>query len=202
MIFNGASMGCKEEFIDTFLLGEFAKLHRSNYPADHLSGALDHNLLVKYYSYFSDDDCQSYIYRDENTEQVKGFIVSGAKLSSKIKRFTSSERIPLFIFFLRNLRVFLKLVLKKISAVFRLEESFSECECLILSIVSDSQSKGVGSALLDTLFADAINSGRDKIGLYVTCTNTRAINFYFHKGFRIVAYCKGQYYMEHSLIEA
>ena len=201
MIFVGVGMPLKVEILDAALLHEFAELHRNNYPADHLSGALDHNLLVKYYSYFSDDDCQSYIYRDKVTKEVKGFIVTGARLGPKIKKFTSSERIPLLIFFFKNPLVLLKIALKKIAAIFRLEESFSECECLILSIVSDSQCKGVGSALLGALFADAINSGRDKIGLYVTCTNTRAINFYFHRGFRIVAYCKGQYYMEHSLIE-
>lgn len=194
-------MGCKKEVVDVELLSDFAKLHRLNYPVDHLSGALDHNLLIKYYSYFSGENCQSYVYRDDKSKEVKGFIVAGTELGRKIRDFTTSERVSLSIFFLKNPKVFIKLLLKKIASIFRRKELFSECECLILSIVSDSHSKGVGSALLDTIFADAVKSGVDKLGLYVTCTNGRAINFYFHKGFRIVAYCKGQYYMERSLIE-
>jgi ribosomal protein S18 acetylase RimI-like enzyme len=194
-------MSCKTESVDSRLLTEFANLHRTNYPSDHLTGALDNNLLIKYYGYFTDDDCKSYVYREERSGHVLGFIVAGTGLGKKISQFVGSERGPLLAFFIRNPIVLFKLLIKKAAASFKRAGSFSECDFLILSIVSDSKTRGVGSGLLNTLFADAKKSGFDKVGLYVTCTNTKAINFYFHKGFRIAAFCKGQYYMECSLNE-
>lgn len=187
-----------EDVLSEQLLDDFSYIHKENYPEDHLSGALSLSLLKKYYGHFNNSDCRNFVFYSSGNKPL-GFIVAGKQMGNKIAQFKASNRLELISFFLKNPIVFSKLIVKKVRQFFQKSSSYIEADYLILSIVNSANNKGGGSQLLDTLLSDLPSTEYKKVGLYVSVTNVRAINFYHNKGFIIMAFCKGQYYMEYSL---
>lgn len=187
-----------EDVLPEQLLEEFSCIHKENYPEDHLSGALSLNLLKKYYGYFNSSDCRNFVlYSSDN--KIRGFIVAGREMGKKITQFKVQNRSALLLFFVRNPIVLFKFLFKKLSQAFKKSSAYVEADYLILSIVNGVSSKGGGVQLIDELLNDLPRTEYKKVGLYVSMTNIRAINFYHYKGFKIMAFCKGQYYMEFGL---
>jgi len=180
---------------DEIILDKITKIHRENYPDDHISGHLSVKLVQKYYSYFFDDLSNIALFLDSSSD-VRGFIVYGAEVPKKIGQFKSDNSVGILYFFISKPKLFVRFIIKKIIALFLRMDEFVESDFLVLSIVSDNSMKGVGSELIDNAFEYCIKNGIPSIGLYVACTNVKAINFYLRKKFLVVSYCKGQFYMQ------
>ncbi len=89
--------------------------------------------------------------------------------------------------------------MKRFLAFFQRADKFEEADFLILSIAARQDTKGVGVFLVKTAFDYCQRLNVDRLGLYVSCSNSVAVNFYFKSGFVVVGYVGGQYYMEKSL---
>jgi GNAT superfamily N-acetyltransferase len=181
--------------VDTLAL---AKIHSESYPDDHISGHLSKSLIIKYYSYFFDDLSKVKFFLDKSNN-LEGFLFFGAGIPDKISQFKNENTFELLMFFLSRPNLAFRLILKKFISFFSKLDSFKESEYLILSVVSTGSIKGVGSKLIDAAFDYCLENKIPDLGLYVTCTNVRAINFYLRKGFFIQAYCKGQFYMQKDI---
>ncbi|MBK8453855.1 MAG: GNAT family N-acetyltransferase [Thiofilum sp.] len=180
-------------------ISEVAKTHRESYPKDHLSGSLSQKLLEKYYSLFLSNDVVSIACLNQQKNNLLGFLFFGKDLPSKISQFKQKERVELFFYFIFKPKLLLKILLKKLKHSFQHSESFVEASDIILSIAARPDTKGVGTCLMEWAFEYCRHNQIKRLGLYVTCSNLVAINFYIKSGFIITGYIKGQYYMEKQL---
>ncbi len=178
-------------------LDDVASIHAASYPVDHISGSMGRDLIVKYYSEFLTDENSFFgCVREGVGTDLIGFVVFGKGLPVRIHKFKRENRLNIIKFFLSRPAVSLRFILKRLSAIIQKSDRFDEAENLILSIAVGGDSLGAGSFLMDYVDSCCIKNGVDKLGLYVACSNVRALNFYYKKGFKVQAFVSGQYYME------
>ncbi len=183
------------------LLLDVVDIHSESYPDDHVSGKLSKSLLKKYYSYFLNNNNVYSLGCEEATggKGLNGFVVFGEGFADKIKAFKKENVFSLVGFFLKNPALLYKVFVKRFLAFFQRADKFEEADFLILSIAARQDTKGVGVFLVKTAFDYCQRLNVDRLGLYVSCSNSVAVNFYFKSGFVVVGYVGGQYYMEKSL---
>ena len=191
------SLGFKCIDIGLDKLEEAAAIHAASYPADHVSGSMGHDLIVEYYSGFLTGKnfflgCVS----EDSITELMGFVVFGKGLPLKITEFKSKNRSKLIKFFLSNPRVFFRFLLKRFAGYIQKSDRFDEAENIILSIVVRENVVGAGSFLMGLVDDYCATNNVCKLGLYVSCSNVRALNFYYKTGFKVRAFVSGQYYME------
>ncbi len=178
-------------------LDDVASIHATSYPADHISGSMGRDLIVKYYSEFLTDENAFYgCVENGLTNDIEGFVVFGKGMPGKVSKFKRENRLNIMKFFLSRPSVSFRFILKRLSALIQSSDRFDEAEHLILSIAVSNDSVGVGSFLMSTVDNYCTGNGVDKLGLYVACSNVRALNFYYKTGFKVKAFVSGQYYME------
>ena len=178
-------------------LDDVASIHAASYPADHISGSMGRELIVKYYSEFLTDENSFFgCVSDGSATDLVGFVVFGKGLPVRIAKFKRDNRLSIIKFFISRPSVALSFVLKRLSAFIQKADCFDEAENLILSIAVSGNSVGAGSFLMGAVDNYCAKNGVDKLGLYVACSNIRALNFYFKTGFKVQAFVSGQYYME------
>ncbi|WP_286717305.1 GNAT family N-acetyltransferase [Thalassolituus sp. UBA2009] len=178
-------------------LDDVASIHAASYPVDHISGSMGRDLIVKYYSEFLTDENSFFgCVREGVGTDLIGFVVFGKGLPVRIHKFKRENRLKIIKFFLSRPAVSLRFILKRLSAIIQKSDRFDEAENLILSIAVSGDSAGAGSFLMGAVDSYCNSNGVDKLGLYVACSNVRALNFYYKVGFKARAFVSGQYYME------
>lgn len=178
-------------------LDAVASIHAASYPADHISGSMECELIVRYYSEFLIDENSFFgCVRDGLATDLIGFVVFGKGLPVRVAKFKRENRLNIIKFFLSRPTISLRFILKRLSALIQKADHFDEAENLILSIAVSGDSVGAGSFLMGAVDNYCTSNGVDKLGLYVACSNVRALNFYYKVGFKVRAFVSGQYYME------
>ncbi|QBZ83707.1 GNAT family N-acetyltransferase [Hydrogenovibrio crunogenus] len=171
-----------------------SELHKKNYPDGHLTKYFSKSFLSVYYSYFLHRGCTLVVDRNLDGE-IDGFVLAGKNLADLIREFKKDFKLLIIKESLLNIRQALQSFLLKFKSLLTSSKSIDEAEFLILSIVSDDNTKGVGSRVISALISES--AGQD-LGLYVKVSNIKAINFYLRHGFSIKNYISGQFYMELS----
>ncbi|MBF4348361.1 hypothetical protein EAY19_20015, partial [Vibrio anguillarum] len=134
----------------------------------------------RYYSEFlADENCFFGCVRDGLATDLTGFVVFGKGLPLKVAKFKRDNRLNIIKFFLSRPAVSLRFILKRLSALIQKADHFDEAENLILSIAVSDDSVGAGSFLMGAVDNYCTSNGVDKLGLYVACSNVRALNFYY-----------------------
>ena len=178
-------------------LKSVASIHSTSYPEDHVSGSMTQQLIVDYYTEFLSGENFFYgCVSDSLNRELLGFVVFGKGLPDRVTKFKRNNRLSLIIFFLSHLNIFYRLIFKRLVASFQRKDNFEEAENLILSIAVKKGASGVGPFLMDAIDKCYKKNEVSKLGLYVACSNVRALNFYYKNGFKVKAFVSGQYYME------
>ena len=190
-------------------LSALARIHKLAYSKSHFTALLPDEVLMRYYSFFVNDDAEIWLAVDEAVDckglnspvgAVQGFAVFGFGIPEKISVFKRECRLDILLASLHHplraaKKVFSALIAKLLSV-----NAYLPADYLLLSIAVAKPRSGVGRSLLNAMLNKAKQEGCTSVGLYVNADNFSAINAYFSVGFSILDFQGGQFYME-KLIE-
>ena len=155
-----------------------AKIHKENYPSIHFSTHLPLSVLNELYLSFFNN---SLILITKYNNIPCGFVIGGEKENIIFKYSYSSYIKILFIYILKPIFLF-----NKIISILSSKNNFKSCSTRIFSICISSNfpKSGLGTLLIQNIERKFRDNGIKRYGLSVNIKNYIAINFYYKNGFQ------------------
>lgn len=184
-------------------LSEIADIHYGAYSKEHFTSCFDKALLEKYYKFLIVNSDLCLLAVDDG--MVIGFIVSGYSVGRGVSQFIGENRPSVIRVFLKNPRFILEKALSIISSrIMRGKNSPAIAPFRLMSITvkSGTQSRGVGSLLLNEFEQTLLARNINLYGLSVRKKNERAVSFYFRNGFEVQKETRDSLYFGKELKDA
>lgn len=184
-------------------LSEIADIHYGAYSKEHFTSCFDKALLEKYYKFLIINSDLCLLAVDDG--MVIGFIVSGYSVGRGVSQFIGENRPSVIRVFLKNPRFILEKALSIISSrLMRDKDSpaIAPFRLMSISVKSGTQSRGVGSLLLNEFEQTLLARNINLYGLSVRKKNERAVSFYFRNGFEVQKETRDSLYFGKELKDA
>jgi ribosomal protein S18 acetylase RimI-like enzyme len=184
-------------------LSEIADIHYGAYSKEHFTSCFDKALLEKYYKFLIVNSDLCLLAVDDGV--VVGFIVSGYSVGRGVSQFIGENRPSVIRVFLKNPRFILEKALSIISSrIMRDKDSpaIAPFRLMSISVKSGTQSRGVGSLLLNEFEQTLLAKNINLYGLSVRKKNERAVSFYFRNGFEVQKETRDSLYFGKELKDA
>ena len=188
---------------------KIAEIHKSAYSKNHFTSCFSQEKLEEYYACLVEASDLSVIAvtgeaiegLKNNQDKAVGFIIAGRSVSNGVTNFIKSNRMYVFYVMLINpmflvQKIFTQILLKFI----KVTPSKAKFRLLSISVLSGSQSTGVGKAMLESFEKELLGRGVECYGLSVRAINKRAISFYERNGFELENTLLGSKYYFKSLV--
>lgn len=166
---------------------EISKIHKRAFDESHFTSHLSTRLLMKFYRKLIEFNSFTFLFEDDDSKNIAGFIIAGDKTQAAIDNFTRENFAEIFKIFL-----FKPYLLKpKLKAAFtklikgKAFSAQSSLRLLSIAVAPEFQNKKIGKQLILFLETELKKNNIYQYGLSVKNDNEKAIKFYNRNGYLI-----------------